>query len=192
MTTGNFQQAVINDVNSMQFQGGTFSDGALRQALTTENGYVMPVGSTLQKVVVFFTDGNANTVNSTATCTSGTLRTGVYNIGGYDDGSDVGFNTSYSNNYICPNCCTGNFIILTLANTQQTINWTNVSGPSGDARTRALADATSMRSAGITVYAIGLGSATEPVDQPFLCQIANATCSTTYDSTQPTGDMEWA
>ena len=190
MMTGNFQQPVINDVNAMHFAGGTFSDGGLQQALSIENGFVMPPGANYEKVVVFFTDGNANSVNSTATCKSGKLKTGVYNIGGYDDGSDVGFFTSYTNNENCANCCNGTF--TTLAGSQQAINWTNVSGPSGDARARAIADANNMRAAGITVFAIGLGSATEPVDQPFLCQIANDPCSTTYNAALPSGEMEWA
>jgi hypothetical protein len=150
----------------------------------------MPPAANLQKVVIFFTDGNSNSVKSAATCTSGKLKSGTWNIGGYDDGKDVGFFTPGTNNESCSNCCTGTF--TTISGGQAQINWTNVSGPSGDARARAIADSDNMRAAGITVYAIGLGNATEPVNPSFLCEIANDPCSPTYNSSLPTGAMEWA
>lgn len=211
MTTGNFQQAVINDAAGLKYQGATWSDGALQNALFIENAFVMPPAANLQKVVVFFTDGNANTIQNNLTCTGrNNVPSGTWNIGGDDSGAGVGF-VSTSNASVPPpnyplgsnpnsyyqfqydggtSYCNGTF--TTLANKQQTINWANVSGPAGDARARALADAFAMRAAGIAVYAIGLGNATQSVDPIFLCEIANDPCSPLYDANSPVGAMEFA
>jgi hypothetical protein len=67
-----------------------------------------------------------------------------------------------------------------------------------DAFYRAIGDAIAMRQQGITVYAIGLGSAPDPVDGPYLCQIANDPCTgtdspnTKYNAALPTGKYQSA
>jgi len=183
--TGNFQQAIINAANAMPFQGATWSEGGLQQAYTTETAYTIPPATNPLRVVVFFTDGNANTIHQDmVTCTSGNEPSGSWNVGGFDDGATVGFLTPGTNpsspscqesdSHCCygPNSTPGTFNSQ-VAGVPMPINWTNISGPSGDARYRAIAIANNMRAAGIAVYAIGLGSATEPVDASFLCQIAN-------------------
>jgi Flp pilus assembly protein TadG len=186
--TGNFQQAIINAANAMPFQGATWSEGGLQQAYTTETAYTIPPATNPLRVVVFFTDGNANTIHQDmVTCIAGQVASGSWNVGGYDDQSTVGFLTpgtnpsnpscSESDNY----CCNGGantpalpaYFNSQVAKGPMAINWTNISGPSGDARYRAIQSANNMRAAGIVVFAIGLGSATEPVDAAFLCQIAN-------------------
>ncbi len=207
---GNFEQAVINDANSLSYKGATYSDGALQLALTTENAYPGPAN--IKKVVVFFTDGNANTIQNNLTCTGkGNVPSGVWNIGGDDTvNSGVGFLTTsnpavsapnyplnsnpanyyqFENNNSTSSC---NGLFTNIGGKQLPITWANVSGPAGDARARALVDANNMRAAGIYVYAVGLGTATDPVDPTFLCEIANDPCSPTYDSTQPVGAMEFA
>jgi len=211
MTTGNFQQAVINDASGLQYQGATWSDGALQQALLTESGFAAPPGARFQKVVVFFTDGNANTLQDTVSCTGrGNVPSGIWNMGGDDSGAWVGFVTT-SNASVRPpnypitsnpeyvycaqtsnNCCGGTFNSH-VAGGPTAINWTTVSGPNGDARYRALVDANNLRAAGITVYSVGLGTATEAVDPSFLCNIANdPTCATTYNPAQPAGVSAYA
>jgi Flp pilus assembly protein TadG len=218
MTTGGFLPAVTAVTASMMsggsctnfFYGGTWTEGGMQQALTTENTFTPPAGTNPQKVVVLFTDGNANTIQAAATCTGGTGRGitsgGTYNIGGFDanNAPTVGFDTPNTNyTQVCQendsSCCSngggspGTFPSLAAGGTQVPITWANVSSVgSGDAAFRAVAIANSMRAAGITVYAVGLGGAFTSVDQGFLCQIANDPCSTTYNSTLPTGAMEYA
>lgn len=203
MTTGSFRQAVINATNAMVARGATWSDGALQQALVQENKLALPAG--VYKTVVFFTDGNANTLQESVTCKGGTETTGTWNIGGSDNSSWIGFlvpgtnpsTVSYPN---CAeggdpsdtSCCHNGTFYSHVAGKQMPLNWTNIAGttaPYGDALYRAIADANAMRAQGITVYSIGLASAPASVNQTFLCQIANAPCSPNYDSTQPVGDM---
>ena len=86
MRTGNFQSLIKNTANSLSFSGHTFSDAALQQAFTQEN---VAVTGNVQKSVVFFTDGGANTIQNNLTCGSGsTLATGIWNFGGQDPGAN--------------------------------------------------------------------------------------------------------
>jgi hypothetical protein len=200
MTTGNFRQAVTNAANAMLYRGATWSDGALQQALVQENKLALPAG--VYKTVVFFTDGNANTVQETVTCNGGTEKTGIWNVGGTDTSPWTFFMAPNTNpsTISFPNCgesgndscCNQGTFYSHVAGKQMPVNWTNIAGttaPSGDALYRAIADANAMRAQGITVYSIGLASAPASVNQTFLCQIANAPCSPAYDPTQPVGDM---
>lgn len=211
---GGFQQSVINDANGLNYQGATWSDGALQLALTTENAYSGP--ASLQKAVVFFTDGNANTVQGNLTCNgSGNLKSGTWNFGGSDDSAYIGFVTTnnryYKNGANCPissgagyplngnpnsfcqtqnngsnNACNGLF--QPLVGKPEALNWTNVTL---DARNRAINDANNMRAAGITVYSIGLGNDADSVDTTFLCEVANDPCSPTYNAALPSGAMQF-
>jgi Flp pilus assembly protein TadG len=185
MMTGGFQQPIINAATAMTANGNTWSEGALTQALATETAFVPPAATNPQKVVVFFTDGNANTVKDTVSCGGGTAGSGTWNMGGYDvQAYGVAFlHPDVVTNPTCSetgtNCCqplsgqTAAYFNSHVAGGPMPINWLDISGPNGDARFRAIALANSMRAVGITVYAIGLGSATEPVNPGFICQIAN-------------------
>jgi Flp pilus assembly protein TadG len=221
-TLGNFKQNVTNAANNLlangRYAGGTFSDGGLQTALAVENAYVPPAGTTPQKAIVFFTDGNANTVEGALTCTGrSSLQSGIWNFGGTDTNTQVLFLSTNNNAYQNPNNCPSNTNgpvyplnsnptsvcgwetsgtttacngnFTTVSNTSLPLTWTNVTS---DARARAVADANAMRALGITVYAIGLGNAFTAVDSTFLCQVANDPCSPSYDSTQPVGAMEYA
>jgi Flp pilus assembly protein TadG len=222
MTTGNFQQQVINDANAISYGGSTFSDAALQQALTQE--YTVVTGSPL-KVVVFFTDGGANMIQNALTCGPGSQKaSGTWSLGGQDPPStDVGFLDPTTGNesgcYLSSKtpCCTnpanpGTPATFPSSSQGQTVApaWTS-KGPvttpwttgtlvpisytnvQADALYRPIGDAIAMRKAGITVYAIGLGSAPAPADPTFLCQVANdPSCSPTYDSTLPAGVMQYA
>jgi Flp pilus assembly protein TadG len=223
MQTGGFQQPIINAANNLPYQGGTFSDGGMQLAFTTETGFAPPAGTNPQKVVVFFTDGNANTVEGPITCngggnqavkSNGTAQNGTWNFGGTDT---VGYtlflstnNTTYQNTQYYPlnsnprstayssqdqgpwACSNGgqDSMFTTLSSGQQLITWTNVTT---DARNRVIADANNMRANGITVYAVGLGGAFTPVDQGFLCQVANDPCAgANYNANNLPGAMEYA
>ena len=212
MTKGNFQQAVINDAKNLKYSGSTFSDGALQRAFTQE---LQPVSGNPMKVVVFFTDGGANTIQNGITCSPGSkLSSKTYDLGGQDPPqTSVSFMDIGSGNTQCDlkqgNCCNGANFPSASQNGSVLPTWTS-SGPAGgavpwgsgaiqvpinytnvqaDAIFRAISDANAMRSqSGITVYSIGLGSAPAPADGQFLCEVANdPSCSPTYNANQPAG-----
>jgi Flp pilus assembly protein TadG len=108
--TGNFQAPIIAAIRGIDngtvdagFRGATFSDGALNLAKTEEaiNLGLSP-NTNVVHVVVFFTDGSANTVQDSLNCTGGSsLNKGAagpwtWNFGGYDDGSTVGFISTHN------------------------------------------------------------------------------------------------
>ncbi len=118
----------------------------------------------------------------------------LYNYGGYDSGNTVDFfdpttgtslatYNSGSNTWSPSNFCLKNLPGFTSAidGTTKAFTRTNVTA---DARYRALQTANAMRSEGMYVYSIGLGSS---VDTAFLQQIANDPASSSYDSSQPVG-----
>jgi Flp pilus assembly protein TadG len=82
MTQGNFQSSIIYAAKHMKFTGHTFSDAALQFAFTQE---LQPVTGNLSKVVVFFTDGGANTIQNSLTCGANSkLASQIWNFGGDD------------------------------------------------------------------------------------------------------------
>jgi Flp pilus assembly protein TadG len=217
MRTGNFQQPIINAVDGMPFLGGTWSEGGMQQALADETSGIAVQGTNVNvlHVVVFFTDGNANTVQSSILC-SGGVGSGTYNLGGYDTGSTIGFfvpNTnpskppcSESGSSCCPGTSPNGTFNSHVAGALEPITWTNISGPNGDGRYRVVQLANLMRAQNIVVYAVGLGSASEAVDPGFLCQVANdpvghgesssgtsVNCAPYYNNNSlPAGFMAWA
>lgn len=219
MMTGGFVVPVTSLTNSMNkkfFTGGTYSDGALQQALTEENLTTVP--GNVQKVVVFFTDGGANAIQNSLICSgkSDALKNAnsvTWTMGGYDT-PDVGFMTPASGALQCDinsqTCCSATFPSASQSKsvapswtskgpattpwsdggTQVPITYSNVQA---DALYRAIGDANAMRAQGITVYSIGLGSAPNPVDPTFLCEIANdPTCSPLYNASMPAGVAAFA
>ncbi len=119
----------------------------------------------------------------------------LYNYGGYDSGSSVDFfdpssgtslatYNSSSRTWSPSNFCNlKNLTGFTSAidGTTKSFTRTNVTA---DSRYRALQTANAMRSEGMYIYAIGLGTS---VDDAFLQQIANDPASSSYNSAQPVG-----
>jgi Flp pilus assembly protein TadG len=201
MQTGNFQTGISNIAKNYasRFQGATFSDGALQLA-QTEEAINLNLPTSVVHVVVFFTDGNANTIQTPLTCTAaGNVPSapapGGWRIGGTDppNNTEVGFVTSSVAGACSPingnpaNFCnysrtcggTQNDGTTTCCNGQftslsgpQTITWAHVNA---DALNRAIADANAMRATtpATIVYAIGLKGPDGVLDKGFLCQIAN-------------------
>jgi Flp pilus assembly protein TadG len=188
-----FQTPIKNSVNSMPFGGATFAQGGLLDAQTQVTGVSNPPPNAVQ-VVVFFTDGWANTNQDT-------LGGQKVNYGGC---SPVEAAVGWCNAFFCMNSINGSTISATLgsvgscprankftaqdpsiSNPAQ-MNTTNVST---DAKYRAVQLANTMRTQGITVYSIGLG---DMVDQTYLQEVANDPASPEYNPNEPSGLAEFA
>lgn len=204
MQTGNgFKAAVNADMAGLTFNGHTFSDGGLQQAIVQNNSAKVP--GNIQKVVVFFTDGLANVIQDTLVC-NGVGSLGVlWNYGGEsieDGGKGVDFLDPTSGAQKCSftkknTCCsnpgtfpsvsyTGNPPTQTI--TQVQITQTNVEA---EAKNRAIADGVAMRNQNMIVYSIALGSFTGS-NLDFFYQVANDPRSSTFDSTKPVGEADFA
>jgi Flp pilus assembly protein TadG len=177
-----------------QYVGYTFSEGGLE--LASNQVWSLPAASyqNVARVVVFFTDGLANTFQYTVTnCPPAKL----WNITGGDTGNDVVVLDPTTGAYqCCDGLCSahdGAVIPCCPAFTEfDSVNGMSkfITGPDAgfnvrtEGKLKALAVANAMRDAGVTVYAIGLGI---DVDVNFLQQIANDPQSAYYNSRQPTG-----
>lgn len=188
-----FVTPITNAANALSghFSGGTFGPGGLTLAKTQNESVPVLSGQNVVKVAVYFTDGYVNVIQNSFSC-SGTMT--LYNYGGYDSGTTVGFfnpangtslatYNSSSRTWSPSNFCLKNLAGFTsqIDGTTKSFTRTNVTA---DARYRALQTATAMRAEGMYIYAIGLGTS---VDNAFLRQIANDPASSTYDSSQPVG-----
>jgi hypothetical protein len=140
------------------------------------------------KVIVYFTDGQANTVQDKLTgCNSGNK----VNFGGYDSGNywNIWASTDASGSDINN---TGSCYPTTFPTTDPAL-----SNPAALSRVnittegeyRAVNWANQMRAAGITVYSIGLGN---DINKTFLQEVANAPGSPTYNSSSNPGLAEFA
>jgi Flp pilus assembly protein TadG len=192
-------------IAGLTFTGATFGPGGLTLAKAQEDSVVPQQGQNLVKVVVYFTDGLVNTIQTTLSC-NGTPT--LYNIGGYDINNDpnVGFFVpatgvqtyrydGSSRWYTCDgsgNCntqtstsCLRNDAGFTSAIDGSTKSFTRAH-VTADAQYQALQTATAMRAEnpGVYIYSIGLGSSPSTT---FLQQIANDPASPTYDPTKPIG-----
>jgi Flp pilus assembly protein TadG len=192
-----FITPITNAVNALKskFSGGTFGPGGLSLGKAQNDSIVAQPGQNVIKVVVYFTDGYANTIQDNLSCSG--IAT-LYNFGGYDSGSSVAvFDTSSGNTIATYNgisswspstTCLKNVSHFTSAIDGQSkqLNRTNVTA---DAKYRAAQTATAARAEGMIVYSIGLGN---NVDQSFLQQIANDPASLSYDPNQPVGEAVFA
>jgi hypothetical protein len=125
----------------------------------------------------------------------------LFNFGGWDSGNSVDFfdptckdkTNCYPPGGECttnggnPSCCSaaGGFI-STINGQSESFQRQNVTN---DALYQAEQAANSMRSQGMTVYAVGLGT---NINKAFLQQIANDPASATFDSSQPAGSAAFA
>jgi len=177
-----FVTPITNALKNMVFSGATYSQGGLLDGQTQINSVAVTPGEDVVKAAIFFTDGWANTIEDTLNCPPPTLL----NYGGCAPNeatlgwcSGISFlNPTTGNGVNCgatsfPSQITGGMLALT----QQNI--------ANDAAYRAVQVANSMRSQGIVVYSIGLGTL---ISEPFLDQIANDTNSTTYNPNEPVGE----
>ena len=171
-----FRNAIVTDVNAFTWDGYTFSQGGLANALVIENNATIPVNESVVKVVVFCTDGLANIIQGTFDCPPST----ILNFGGKDScdgGPGVNFCDSITGKLLCSNvvdgavppCCPGatNGFFSAATGIMEPFACTDVTA---EARFRAVQVARQMRDAGIIVYSIGVGTG---IDLNFLQQVAN-------------------
>jgi Flp pilus assembly protein TadG len=157
-----FRVAISNDVAAFAgtWAGATFSQGGLTNALVMENNAPAATTNAI-KVVVFFTDGLANTVQDILNCPPATLQ----NFGGLDlpnTGYQV-FDPVTGDNVGCG----ATQFFSQKAGAMVTLDRAHISP---DAEYRAVQVANAMRANKIIVYSIGVGTG---VNMTFLQQIAN-------------------
>jgi Flp pilus assembly protein TadG len=187
-----FTAPITSAVDSMVFNGITFSQAALAAGESQIQSVPVASGESVVKVAVFFTDGWANTVLDTLNCPAATS----VEVGGCSPVEQaVGWCGSYS--FYDPSSgssipCSATTFYSEMAGANMPLTPavpTGITNVADDALYRANLAANAMRADGIVVYSIGLG---DKISEPFLQQIANDPASTTFDSTQPVGEAAFA
>jgi hypothetical protein len=196
LTTG-FQTPIKNAVKSLSFTGATYALGGLLEAQTQNNSFTVPAGQNAAKVVVFFTDGFANTIEDNLSCPGYPL----VNYGGNapTEGTTIAFMDPASGNILSgsggkgqctisdggkPSCCSATKFPSQQYGTQESFTRANITNES---EYRMLQLANTMRSATpipTTIYTIGLGT---DIDTNFMQQLANDPTSSSYNSAMPAG-----
>ncbi len=188
-----FQAPIQNSLSTMSFGGATYAQGGLLDAQAQVTGVSNPPPNAVP-VVVFFTDGWANTNQDI-------FGGKLVNYGGC---SPVEASAGWCGAFFCMDPTTGNVISSSpgsvgvchgardfaahdpgITNPAQ-MNTTNVST---DAKYRAVQLANTMRSQGITVYSIGLG---DKIDETYLQEVANDPASPEYNPNEPSGLAEFS
>lgn len=187
-----FKTPINNSVRNFDYQGATFAHGGLLNAQTQNGSVATGSDENILKVVVFFTDGRANTIQDDLNCPPNTK----FNFGGFDDVELVGFfNPSTGRepggqcrtNGGAPGCCSGaNRFFSHAKNMNQAFKRDRVTE---DAEYRSIATANDLRNEDTIVYAIGLGN---DINQDFLMQVANDPRSPAFNPNLPEGEAMFA
>jgi Flp pilus assembly protein TadG len=177
-----FQAPIKASVNRLSFAGATYAQGGLLDAQTQVQSVSSPPPNAV-KVVVFFTDGWANTNQDTLSC-------GLVNYGGCSPVEQaVGWCSGVS--YLSPtdgnpvSCRASTFP----AQDPGLSNSIDISDISTDAKYRAVQLANTMRAQGTTIYSIGLG---DKIDETYLQELANDPASDQYNPGEPSGIAAFA
>jgi Flp pilus assembly protein TadG len=210
MTTS-FQSPIDSAVEGMAFGGATFAQAGLQDGFAQV--LTQPATPNIIRVVVFFTDGWANTdglptnvTTPTASTTHDVLNcTGTttkpsntpMNYGGcapleaaagwcsgiFFMNPTTGSTTTCANATTFPALDGGGNALSPVATAQQNI--------ANDAtyRTEQLANVMRNSTNNITIYAIGLG---DKINQAYLQDVANDPAAATYNSSQPQGEAVFA
>ncbi len=185
----NFITPITNKVKAMSFNGYTFGPGGLTSGKAQNDSVVVPAGQNVVKVAVYFTDGYANTIQQSLSC-SGIPK--LYNFTGGDSGSTVYFLDPTNGNQLATYNGTtwspSNYCLKSLAGFTSAIDgkikaFTRLN-VTADAKYQAIQIANAMRAEGMYVYSVGLGNS---IDKSFLQQVANDPASSSYDPSQPQG-----
>ncbi len=188
-----FQQPIKTAVAGLQASGATFALGGMQAAQTQNNKIVVPAGQNVGKVIVFFTDGYANTVGSDNLTCAG-YPTVNYGGNAPSEGTDIFFmdpvtgntlsnGTCYIKNNQQPKCCTAKKFPAQQPGNSGTYTTANITNES-EYRMLQLANTLWTAVPPTTIYTIGLG---QDIDTPFMKQLANDPSSPTYNSAFPSG-----
>ena len=181
-----FKSAIISTVGNLSYSGWTYAAGGLQTALNEFNSVTNPPGQNVLRVVVFFTDGFANTSLKTLDCsTTPVLMSQTDPIGNPTGPWFYSFEDP-SNGY--PISCDSTSF-LSVNGTSLTISTDN-QNVWNEGELEALAAANQLRQQNVIIYTVGLGTSTPPIiNTTFLEEVANANDSSnlTYDATQPAG-----
>ena len=197
-----FKSDITTAANNLIWTGGTFSHGALSNALAINNSVVVPTNINAIKVVVFFTDGMANMIQNSYACTGTTEQ--AWNFGGFLSGAGyVGFwpasstaNTCAGQEcpaYVNPSgdtftdyltCGTVGCTVSSLSSVCPDVTtFPSITGVTNtpitsatvvtEAQARCIAVANQMRENGMYVYCVGLTASAAPPNPVFLQEVAN-------------------
>ena len=202
-----FKANVISFVNTLKtssgYAGYTFSPGGLTNALVINNAVN---DSTAVKVVVFFTDGQPNAVETTLTnstsltpCLTGSHTNWIY--AGFDSGNpcfqtpEVLFffppnvdSTELNSTCTTPGCCGGTGTLNEFRSWDGTLKLFNETNVVAESTNRCILIANQMRANSNYVYAVGLNNGA--IGAPaldLLQEVANDPNSPTYNVNQPVG-----
>jgi hypothetical protein len=186
-----FKTKIENAANALVFNLDTCSDEGLTNALAQNNAVTNSPGQNLVKVIVFFTDGMANTFNYNLNC-------GPRNMS-----YDGNLFDPVTGNFESSGCTVPNPITSidgsTQVNTARDGSQASCDSMHYEAQKRAETWANQARSQGNTIYCVGLGNpkgnnlgecndGVFPILNPtFLKDVANTPDSETYNPSQPSG-----
>jgi Flp pilus assembly protein TadG len=172
-----FKTPVRNRVQSMPFGGWTYSHGGIDVAQQQIASVPVNPNENVYKVLVFFTDGHANSFLNNINCTGSTFRSLVL-VPGNDD--DDFRNPANGSTVTCSASRTRNFLSL------KTGGWRtrNTSNVTDEGLFMAERSAQLARLAGFAVFSIGLGN---NINQNSLRKMANDPASASYNPAEPEG-----
>ena len=176
----NFKALIRSRVNSMDFDGWTYSHGGIDIGRQQINSVTTPPGENVLRALVFFTDGHANSFLSNppgVRCTTSTTRMLVL----VPESDNDGFrNPSNGSTVNCTHSNSDSFFSLKYgASRSRTTSRVTEEGLFMAERSAQLT-----RQDRTLVFAIGLGN---DINQASLRKMANDPASPSFDPTQPEG-----
>lgn len=186
-----FQSAIsgaFSTRNGWGYGGATFSPGGFSLAKSQNDSITEPG---VVKVVVFFTDGYANTIQDTLNCK--TPKSVNYGGNAPSEGNTIFFmdpatgdelnGSCHMTNGGPPPCCSSTTTSFPSQQYDHSMPF-SVTNVTNESEYRAEQLANQMRGAGTYVFSIGLGT---DVNQDFLQNVANDPASSSFNSSQPAG-----
>jgi hypothetical protein len=187
-----FKSAIGDSVYTMTFGGWTYAAGGLQVALNQFNAQVIPPGQKTLRVLVFFTDGFANTALKQLSCSATPLLMSQSDPIGVPPSGPWGYSFENPTNGNGVACNSTTF--LSIDGSTKTISYNN-QNIWNEGELEALATADTLRQSNIVIFTIGLATSSPPViNTTFLEEAANVNDpgNPTYDPTQPTGAAVFA
>jgi hypothetical protein len=177
-----FKSAVQAAALALTYNGNTCTEQGLLKAWQQNQSVLVTPGTETLRVIVFFTDGLANTFNYTFNC-------GARNIS--NPSGAVSLYDPTTGNAVSQGCTIPSTIVS--VDGTDTVSTASCIQMHAEAERRALAIAKQARQDGTIVFVVGLGSSvyTEcglPALNPYFLQaLANDASGPSYDPTQPAG-----